>query len=91
MYTCWASSSRLERAGRIALGLPHSGHRDPPAIRVLRQPEVLAEFLAAQQEIGGGWQVVALAGDLTHPDVHVGRSAQHGSGFARTRAARPCS
>jgi hypothetical protein len=37
---------------------------------------VLAQLLGAPQALGGGRQVVALAGDLAHPHVHVRRSPQ---------------
>ena len=68
---------QVEGAVQISLGVPDSRHRDPPAIRVLRQPGVLAQLLGAQQVPGGGRQVVALASDLAHPHVHVRRSPQH--------------
>ena len=67
---------QVDRTVEVPFGLPDPGHRDPPAVRVLRQAEVLAELLAAQQELGRGRQVVALAVQRGHPDVHVGRSPQ---------------
>jgi hypothetical protein len=45
-------------------------------VRVLRQTEVLAELLAAPQELGRGRHVVPFAVQRGHPDVHVGGSAQ---------------
>jgi hypothetical protein len=68
---------QVECATQISFSLPYPRHRDPPAIPVLRQPGVLAQLLAAQQLLGGGGQVVALAVDLAHPHVHVCRSAQN--------------
>jgi hypothetical protein len=53
-----------ECAGQVALRFPDSGHGDPPPVRVLRQPGVLAQFLAALQVLGGGVQIAAFAGDL---------------------------
>ena len=44
---------QVERAGEVPVGLPEPGHRDPPAVRVLRQAGVLAELPAAQQVLGG--------------------------------------
>src|SRR6185437_5956369 len=58
---------QVERAAQISFGLPYPRHRHPPAVTVLRQPGLLAEFLASQQKLRGGLQVIALAGDLTHP------------------------
>ena len=56
--------------------LAYPGHRNPPAIPVLRQPDGLTQLLAAQQLLRGGGQIVALAVDLAHPHVHVCRSPQ---------------
>src|SRR5947209_5413294 len=72
---------QVQRAAQIPFGLADPGHRDPPAIPVLRQPGVLAQFLASQQVLRGGPQLVALAVDLAHPHVHV-------SGSPQDRAAR---
>lgn len=66
-----------QRAVQVSFGLPDPGHRDPAAVRVLRQPGLLAELLAPQHLPPGGGHVVALAVDLAHPDVHVGRAPQH--------------
>ena len=68
---------QIECAAQISFSLPYPGHRDPPAIPVLRQPDVLAQLLAPQQLLRGGRQVVALAVDLAHPHVHVCRSPQN--------------
>ena len=68
---------QIERAAQIPLSLAYSGHRDPPAIPVLRQPDGLAQLLAAQQLLRGGLQIVALAVHLAHPHVHVRRSPQN--------------
>ena len=74
---------QVERAVQIALGLPDARHRDAPAIRVLREPGVLAQLLAAQQVLRGGIQIVPLAVELAHAHVHVCRSPQD--------RRRPCS
>ena len=68
---------QVECAAQVSFSLAYPGHRDPPAIRVLRQPGVLAQLLAAQQVLRGGMQIVALAVDLAHPHVHVCRSPQN--------------
>ena len=68
---------QAERAGQVSFSLRDPGHRDSPAVPVLRQPGVLAELLASQQKLCGGMQVIALAGDLTHAHVHVRGSPQH--------------
>ena len=39
---------QVEGAAQISFGLADPSHRDPPAIAVLRQADVLAELLAAQ-------------------------------------------
>ena len=53
---------QVERTVQVSLGLADPGHRDPPAVRVLRQPDVLAQRLAAQQQLGGRRQVVRARG-----------------------------
>ena len=68
---------QVECAAQISFSLAYPGHRDPPAIPVLRQPGVLAQLLAPQQLLRGGRQVAALAVDLAHPHVHVRRSPQN--------------
>ena len=80
---------QVERAVQIAFGLPDPRHRDAPAIPVLRQPGVLAQLLAPQQVLRGGGQVVPLAVELAHADVHVRRSPQHRPARLRTQAATP--
>ena len=53
-YSALRLVEQVERAVQIAFGLADPGHRDPPAVRVLRQPGVLAQLLAAQQVLRGG-------------------------------------
>ena len=67
---------QVERAVQIALGLPYASHRNAPAIPVLREPGVLAQFLASQQVLRGGMQIVMLTVELTHSHIHVCRSPQ---------------
>ena len=74
---------QVKCAGQVSFGLAYPGHRDPPAVPVLRQPEVLAQFLARKQVLGGGRQVVALSVDLAHPYVHVCRSPQDRAALLR--------
>ena len=85
--------ARPRRAGRVRrpdLLRPRVPEPSRPASdTVLRQPEVLAQFLAAQQISRGRRQIVALAMDLAQADVHVGRSAQHGAARAAVHAAMP--
>ena len=68
---------QIECAAQVSFSLAYPGHRDPPAVRVLRQPVVLAQLLAPQQLLGGGLQIAALAVDLAHPHVHVCRAPQN--------------
>ena len=68
---------QVECAVQISFSLSYPGHRDLPAVPVLRQACVLAQLLASQQVPRGGRQVVALAVDLAHPHIHVRRSPQH--------------
>ena len=51
-------------AGQVAFGLAQLGAGDPPAVRVLRQTQVLAQLLGSAQVVGGRPEVVALEGDL---------------------------
>ena len=76
-YSALRLVEQVECAVQIPFSLAYPSHRDPPAIPVLRQPGVLAQLLAPQQLLRGGMQVVALAVDLAHPDVHVCRSPQN--------------
>jgi hypothetical protein len=62
---------QVECTVEISFSLPNPRHSDPPAIRVLRQAHVLAQLLALPQTPGSSRQVVALAVELAHPDVHV--------------------
>ena len=68
---------QVHGAVEVALGLPHPGHRHPPAVPVLRQAGVLAELRAGRQVIARGVQLVALPAQLAQADVHVRRTAQH--------------
>src|ERR1700722_10533228 len=70
---------QIKCAVQIPFSLAYPSHRDPPAIRVLRQPDMLTQLLAPQQLLRGGSQVVALAVDLAHPHMHVCRSPQNRS------------
>src|SRR5690242_1645998 len=80
---------QVERAAEISFGLPYPGHRHTPAVPVLRQPGVLAEFVASEQKLCGGRQIVALAGDLTHAHVHVRGSPQHWPALLTCELQRP--
>jgi hypothetical protein len=51
-------------------------HSHAPAIRVLRQPHVLTQLLAAQQVRGGGRQIVLLTEKLAHTHIQVCGSPQ---------------
>src|SRR3954454_5521776 len=67
---------QVECAAQISFSLPYPSHRDTPAVGVLPQSNVLTQLLAPQQMLSGLSQVVVLAVDLAHADVHVRRSSK---------------
>ena len=71
-----------ERAVQISLRFTDASHGDAPAIGVLREPGMLSLFLASQQELHGGLQIITLTLELTHSDVHIRRSAHGEAGCA---------
>jgi hypothetical protein len=62
---------QLERTVQIARGLVDARHGDAPAIPVLRKARVLAQLTAPQQSLHGGIEIVPLAGELAHANVHL--------------------
>ena len=76
---------QVERAVQISLSLAYASHGHAPAIRVLRQPGVLAQLLARQQVLRGRLQIVTLAVEFAHADVHVSRSPQHRRALLRRK------
>src|SRR5205807_4063642 len=62
-------------------------HGHAPAIRVLRQPGVLPQFLARQKVPHGGLKIIPLAVDSAHAYVHVRRSPRHRATLAHTASA----
>ena len=69
---------QLEGAAQVAVGLADPGHRDPPAIAVLRQADVLAQVTARLQVLPGGVHLVSLTKHVAQAHVHVRRSTEHG-------------
>ena len=79
---------QVERAAQIPFGLPYPRHRDAPAIPVLRQAGVLAQFLARQQVLHGGIKLVALKWIRLMPTCMSAAPLSAGAP-ARSRAASP--
>ena len=79
----------LERVVEVAFGLPEPGHGDPPPVRVLRQPVVVAEAAADVQVLAGGREVVPLEQHPRDSDVHVGGSPQRLGAGRRRQVERP--
>ena len=65
------------RRDQVCLGLLDPGHRDPPAVAVLRQAEVLPQLGARLQVLPGGLEVIPFSEHPTHAHVHVPRAPEH--------------
>ena len=66
----------LERAGEVAVDLRQASLGHTPAIGVLRQREVIAQFGARAGMAAGSFEVVAFEEQLAEAGVHVGSSPQ---------------
>ena len=79
----------VEGGVQIPFRLTDPRHRDPPAIPVLREAGVLAQFLARQQMLPGGIEIIAFDQDLADAHVRVRGPSHRGWGVVGRQLQSP--